>query len=168
MSATTSLGLTALAYPVGKSDSQITVASTTGITAGMRLFIDRELMSVVGPGPAGTKVFDVRRGVDGTTASRHDAASPMFIGAGEHFYTVDPQGMPPNAALVNPYVNIRTGDVLGDPGRHRSVCDDASLVAEAGRGLSEWVLLATALVCRSDESRRNECPRFSIPLPLRI
>ena len=111
MAATTTLGVTSLSYPVDKSSPQITVASTAGITAGISLYIDRELMSVVGPGPSGTNVINVRRGIGGTRATRHTAAAPMFVGSGDQFYFYDPQGPPPMAVLVYPHINVLTGDI---------------------------------------------------------
>ncbi len=109
MPATTTLSITSLAAPCGKDDPQIKVASTSGITAGMRLFIDRELMSVVSLGVS--TLVNVRRGVDGTLATAHTAAFPMYIGAADQFYNFDPQGKPPEAVLVSPHINVLTGDV---------------------------------------------------------
>jgi len=112
MAATTTLGVTSLESPISENETQVKVASTSGITAGMRLYADRELMSVVSPGPAGTSTFIVRRGVDGTLATKHTAAVPVFVGSGECFFSTDPQGTPPYASLVLPYINVRSGDIF--------------------------------------------------------
>jgi hypothetical protein len=69
-------------------------------------------MSVVRPGPADTSTFIVRRGVDGTLATKHTAAVPVFIGSGENFFSTDPQGAPAFASLVLPYINVRSGDIF--------------------------------------------------------
>lgn len=116
MPATVTLSTTTIASPVGRNDAQVKVASTSGLTPGIRLFVDRELMQVVSLGVS--SLVNVRRGVDGTAADRHNANSTVYIGAGDQFYTYDPTGVPPDAILVSPWINVRTGDIWlaeGDP-----------------------------------------------------
>jgi DNA processing protein len=67
MPATVTLATTTLAEPVDASAGSIKVASTSSLTAGIRLFVDRELMSVVSLG-LGSRV-NVARGVDGIAHS---------------------------------------------------------------------------------------------------
>jgi hypothetical protein len=109
MPASTTLSTTTFTKPVGRSDSQVRVASTSGITAGMRLFVDRESMSVVSLGVS--TLVNVRRGVDGTLARDHDTAVPVYIATGEQLFEYDPQGWPAEAIMVSPHINVRTGDV---------------------------------------------------------
>lgn len=109
MPATYTLGQTTFSAPVGKSDIKVRVASTSGIVTGMRLWVDRELMSVTSLDVS--TLVNVRRGVDGTLATAHDTASPVYVGTGEQFSETDPQGWPSEATLVSPHINIRTGDV---------------------------------------------------------
>ncbi len=108
--ATYTLGTTNFAKPVGKFDSQVYVASTSGLVAGMRLFADRELMSVTSL--AGfANLVNVRRGVDGTAAERHGTEVTVYSGAADQFYRQDPEGQPRTDLLVTPWINVRTGDV---------------------------------------------------------
>lgn len=109
MPATVTLSTTTLSTPVGTSEKQIEVASTSGLTEGTRLWIDRELMSVVSLG-VGNWV-NVRRGVDGTNASAHASTATVYIGRADQFYSSDPVGSPPDAVLVSPYINTRSGEV---------------------------------------------------------
>ena len=113
MPATVTLSTTTLQYSVGKSDAQIKVASSTGLTADTRLYVDRELMSVVSVGlTAGNYTqVNVRRGVDGTTASPHSSSATITIGRGDQFYDSDPAGAPNEAVLVSPYINVVDGTV---------------------------------------------------------
>lgn len=110
MPATYTLSTTTFASPVGKFDRQVKVASTSGLSAGMRLFSDRELMSVESlPGYA--NLVEVRRGVDGTAAQRHGTDATVYTGTPDKFFSFDPQGMPHEAVLVSPHINVLTGDV---------------------------------------------------------
>ncbi len=110
MAATVTLSTTTFAVPVKKSDAQVKVASTSGLTPGMRLFVDRELMRVVSLGVS--SLVNVLRGVDGTAAEQHGTDATVYIGAGDQFYSYDPTGAPLDAVLVSPWINIRTGDVF--------------------------------------------------------
>lgn len=110
MPATTTLATTTLNQSCGASDSQIKVASTSGLTAGIRLWVDRELMSVVSLGAVSPWV-NVRRGVDGTAGAAHSLGSTLTVGSADQFYESDPVGAPPNVVLVSPWINVRSGDV---------------------------------------------------------
>ena len=117
MPATVTLSSTTLATGTGASDKQIKVSSTSGLTAGIRLFIERELMSVVSLG-VGTWV-NVLRGVDGTAATAHPIAATAWIGRADQFYQTDPVGRPPMSPPVSPHINVRNGVVWfaqGDAG----------------------------------------------------
>lgn len=121
MPATVTLSTTTLTESVGASVQQIKVASTSGLTPGLRLFVGGELMEVVGLG-IDTWV-DVLRGRDGTAGVAHDSGMTIYIGRADQFYSFDPVGSPPNAIPVSPYINITTGAVWfarGDtlPGEH--------------------------------------------------
>lgn len=109
MPATVTLSTTTLVNPANRGESQIKVASTSGLTSGVRLFVDKELMSVVSLGVS--PWVNVRRGVDGTAAQDHDSSATVYVGDASSFYSFDPQGAPPEAILVSPWINVRTGDV---------------------------------------------------------
>ena len=109
MPATTTLSSTTLQASVGRSDRQVLVASTSGLAAGVRLWVDSELMSVVGLG-VGNWVY-VRRGVDGTAGAHHDSSATITIGRADQFYDHDPVGAPPEAIPVSPYINVINGTV---------------------------------------------------------
>lgn len=109
MPATVTLGTTTLLSPVLQGDAQITVASLSGLFPGIFLYVDRELMAVNGFG-VGTQV-NVRRGVDGTIATPHTSGSTMYIGRGDQFYDLSPEGVPIASIPVSPYINVRTGQI---------------------------------------------------------
>lgn len=111
MAATVTLSTTTLTYAANDSDSAVILGSTSGITSGVRLYIDRELLTVISLGLAtnlGTSV-NVLRGVDGTGSSRHPSGSTVTIGRGDQFYASDPAGLPPDVVLVSPWINVITG-----------------------------------------------------------
>jgi hypothetical protein len=115
MSATVTLSTTTLAQPVSSTANEIKVASTSGLTAGKRLFVDGEAMSVVG------LLVDpwvkVTRGVDGTRGAAHSSSLTVYIANGDQLYTKDPAGIPPAAIQVSPWINLRNGKVwfaMGD------------------------------------------------------
>lgn len=109
MAATVTLSTTTLKAPASAGATSVNVASTSGITPGLRLWIDRELMAVERLGVS--TLVHVRRGVDGTAAAPHSSAAVVTIGRGDQFYAVDPVGTPPHAIPVSPYINVMTGDV---------------------------------------------------------
>lgn len=110
MPATVTLSTTTLVDSVTAGASSIKLASTSGLTPGTRLFVDRELMSVVG------LLVDpwvkVLRGVDGSSAAPHSSSATVTIGRADQFYGTDPQGAPPSEFPVSPYINVVSGDVF--------------------------------------------------------
>ena len=113
MPATVTLTSTTLLQTVGVSDSQVVLASTTGLVPGMCLFVDRELMGFLGFGPASSlgTLVNVRRGLDGTTAQAHSSTVTVYIGTPDQFYHQDPWGRPDATTLVSPWINVRNGAV---------------------------------------------------------
>src|SRR5688572_27572506 len=105
MPATVTLGTTTLASPVDRSAGEVRVASTSGLTPGLRLFVEGEQMEVV------RLLVDswvsVRRGVDGTKGVAHPSSSTVYIGRGDQFFMSDPVGIPPGTVLVSPHINLR-------------------------------------------------------------
>jgi hypothetical protein len=117
MPATVTLSSTTLATGTGAADPQIKVSSVSGLTPGIRLFVDGELMSVVSLG-LGTSV-NVRRGVDGTASAAHPQMATVWIGRADQFYSTDPVGQPAASIPVSPYINAANGSVWfaqGDSG----------------------------------------------------
>lgn len=108
--ATYLLTSTTFTQPVAASDSQVVLASTSGITPGVALFVNREQLIVerlTGIGNAAV----VRRGQNGTETRAHSTGDTVWIGSPDWFYTSDPQGNAPNPVRVSPHINILTGDV---------------------------------------------------------
>lgn len=115
MPATVTLASTLLVNPLSPADIIVCLASGTGVTPGLRLFADRELMTVIGPAPAnstGAVCFYVLRGRDGTMAQAHDSGSTTWIGRGDQFYEQDPEGAPFEVVLVSPWINVRNGRIF--------------------------------------------------------
>lgn len=116
MPATVTLGTTTLSVPVGVSETQIKVASISGILPGYRLWIGEELMAVQGFGVE--TYVNVRRGVDGTASAPHASSATVYIGQAHQFYSTDPVGLPNDAIPVSPYINVLNGKLWfarGDP-----------------------------------------------------
>jgi len=113
MPATVTLTSTTLLQTVGASDSQVILASTTGVLPGLRLFVDREMMRVVSLGPTGSlgQLVNVRRGVDSTASAAHSSTSTVWIGTPDQFYYFDPVGRPDATTLVSPWINVRNGAI---------------------------------------------------------
>lgn len=113
MAATNTLATTTLVEAVSPSATSIKVASSSGLVAGVRLWVDKELMSVSGLGvPTSTyATVNVKRGVDGTSSHRHSATAVITYGRADQFYQTDPQGAPPQEVFVSPHINVLTGTV---------------------------------------------------------
>lgn len=109
MPATVTLSQTTLTEGVDSLARQVRVASTSGLTAGTRLYVDTELMSVVSLGV--DSWVNVLRGVDGTSTAPHSSGSTITIGRGDQFYGTDPVGAPPPEIPVSPYINVVNGTV---------------------------------------------------------
>lgn len=113
MAATVTLSTTTLVAPVAPDSTSIVVASTTGISEGLGLFADAELMSVVSiglPTRGGTAV-NVLRGRGGSTSQNHSSGATVYIGRSDQFYSQDPVGAPGAVVLVSPWINVTNGRV---------------------------------------------------------
>lgn len=111
MPATVTLSTTALTNGINPRDQEFRLNSYSGILPGYRLFVDRELMTVVSVRSDSNGV-DVTRGVDGTAATDHSSSAVVTIGKADQFYQSDPQGAPAGAIEVSPYINTRNGKVF--------------------------------------------------------
>lgn len=110
MPATVTLSTTRLLTELKASESLVRVASTSGLIPDTHLFIDGELMRVVGPDVASSGVY-VQRGVGGTAASNHDPGATAYIGTADQFFATDPVGSPPETILVSPWINVLSGAI---------------------------------------------------------
>lgn len=108
MQATTTLATTAFLSTVGASDTQVNLASTSGIVPGVFLYANREAFKVVALTGVGNYVA-VLRGRDGTATQPHGTGETVYIARGDQLYQSDPMGLPPAAIPVNPYINVLTG-----------------------------------------------------------
>ena len=113
MAATVTLASTTLAAVVNESDTAVNVASTTGISKGIGLFVENELMSVVSVGlPSGNgTMVNVLRGRGATAQRRHSNGATVYIGRPDQFYSTDPVGTPGTVVQVSPYINTTNGTV---------------------------------------------------------
>jgi len=109
MPATVTLSTTTLLESVGPSNRQIKVASTSGLTPGIQLYTDGELMEVVSL--AVDPWVNVLRGRGGTAGKAHDSDNTVYIGRADQFYEKDPQGSPENVIAVSPYINVVNGSI---------------------------------------------------------
>lgn len=106
--ATYTLATTTFKSAVAASDSTIYLTSTTGVYPGIRLYANRELMTVDRLTGISTGVV-VLRGQHGTATRAHSTAEAVYIGAGDQFFADDPVGLPPNPPKVSPRINVLTG-----------------------------------------------------------
>jgi hypothetical protein len=109
MAATVTLATTTLTFGVGPSDTRIAVASTSGMVPGIRLWLDRELMTFLRLDV--TPWVLVARGADGTASAPHSSTTTITLGRADQFYSVDPVGAPDATVLVQPYINVVNGTV---------------------------------------------------------
>lgn len=109
MPATVTLSSTTLADGINDSATRISVASTSGLIPGLRLYIEGELLTVLRL-DVDPWVF-VTRGVDGTSSSAHSAGALAYIGRADQFYSGPPVGRPQNAIPVSPYIDVINGKV---------------------------------------------------------
>lgn len=107
MPATVTLSTTTLSASSGATDDTVSLASTDGVLAGTRLYMDREMLEV--RSLVNTTRVSVVRGLDGTPSTRHANGAQVTIGTPDQFYLTDPPGMPPSEVLVSPWINILTG-----------------------------------------------------------
>lgn len=117
MPATTTLTSTTLAAELDATARLVMLASTSGLSAGQFLFIENELMQVLGLDvPSGG--VNVLRGQGGTPAGYHEPGATVYAGSGDQFYRTDPVGSPKEIILVSPWINVSNGSVWfaqGDP-----------------------------------------------------
>lgn len=109
MPATVTLSTTTLGASAGVSDNLIKLASTAGLKVGIYLYIDGELMRVLGLDV--DPWVKVTRGMDGTAAAPHPSTATVYYGEAYQFYQTDPVGRPPAAIPVSPYINVINGTV---------------------------------------------------------
>lgn len=113
MPAAVTLATTMLMSGINDDTRDICVASAAGLAPGTRLFIDRELFSVVSVGVTTSMATCLvcQRGVDGTSAVPHAPGATVTIGNASQFYGTDPVGVPPIGIPVSPYINVKNGTV---------------------------------------------------------
>jgi hypothetical protein len=121
---TFTLTTTNFAADVSANDSQVLLASTTGVVPGVALYCGREQMIVDRLTGISTYAV-VRRGVNGTETRAHSNADVVWVGSTDLFFFQDPQGQVPNPPRVAPHINVLTGVVWyvqGDelPGAQRT------------------------------------------------
>lgn len=105
--------------------SVVTLASVTGIIGPIQgspqtyIYIDNELMAVVGVPNTATLQVPVQRGFNSTQATPHVSGTMVLVGAPFQFYAQDPTGAGVNTSGYNtcnslaiqstPYLNFTTG-----------------------------------------------------------
>jgi hypothetical protein len=108
--AQTPLTQTTLSAAITSGQTQITVASATGVTAtSTLLFVDKEALFVEA---ANGTVLTVQRGASGTRASQHVSGAGVLLGPPNAFVSVDPQGQCTAGSGVfqyKPVVNVTNG-----------------------------------------------------------
>lgn len=102
------LASTTLARRCDHKTTLVKFSSTSGLTPGTCVWVDRELMSVVSLDV--DPWVNVKRGIGGSAASAHSPFATVLIGTPDQFFNSDPVGMPDRVTLVSPYVNVLTGD----------------------------------------------------------
>lgn len=132
MQATYTLTTTTFTAPVGASDTQVNLGSTSGITPGVFLFANRELLKVVRLTGIGNMAV-VLRGQEGTSSVAHGTGETVYLAQGYQLFAVDPVGLPVGATLANPYINVANGIVWAIQG------DDIG----AGIGARSWQPVTT-------------------------
>jgi len=124
MPATVTLATTTLAEGVDDHTNRVKLTATAGVLSGLRLYLDGELATVLRLDVDPWVI--VTRGVDGSNAMSHAAGATVYIGRADQFYASPPEGRPPAAVLVSPYIDIVAGKVYFAQG-------DASPTASAPR-----------------------------------
>jgi hypothetical protein len=104
------LTTTTFTAPVAASDTQVIVASTSGIVPGVFLFANRELFKVVRATGIGN-AFVVLRGQEGTHTRDHGTGETIYLAQGYQLFVTDPQGLPPTVTFANPHINVVSGTV---------------------------------------------------------
>lgn len=111
MQALFTLATTTFLTPVTATDTQVNLASTSGISPGVFLFANRELLKVVGLTGVGNYA-SVLRGQEGTATRAHGAgAETIYLAQGYQLFSSDPQGLPGANIFANPHINVLNGTV---------------------------------------------------------
>lgn len=84
-------------------------SALTGVAIGYGLWVDRELLTVIGA--AVGAYVPVIRGQGGSTAAVHNYGATVYMGTLDKFYTTNPTGVPPTPPLVTPWINTATGQM---------------------------------------------------------
>ena len=101
---------TTLSAAIDKDQTVFTVASGTGITAGMTAFVDREAMRITS---ISTATLTVTRGREGTRNNSHASGTTIYVDLNEYFSTYDRSGSCTSTSeVVLPVVNVKTGDIF--------------------------------------------------------
>lgn len=135
--ATVTLSTTTFNATVEPGDTKLIMGSTSGLAPGVHLCVDRELIAIDRLTGLGNEVV-VKRGQDGTAASRHATNTPVYIGRADQFYSTDPVGLPPAVLPVSPYINVRAGRIwvaMGDdlgPGNAGRIWAEVTTAMSAG------------------------------------
>ncbi len=105
------LATTNFGSAVSASDTLVSLASTSGVSSGVFLFANRELLQVSGIAPNG--LVSVLRGKEGTATRAHSTNETVYIAQGYQLFDTDPQGtLAPGAVpLSNPHINVQNGTV---------------------------------------------------------
>lgn len=111
MAATVTLATTTLAAPCMAGDKELLLTSLAGVTPGVCLYIDRELIRVIDTSSLPVNWVIARRGIDGTAVTAHGGLAVVTIGNSDQFYDRDPSGAPSVAVPVQPWINVRNGSV---------------------------------------------------------
>jgi len=146
MPATVTLATTTLTLAVGASDGRMCFASTAGMTPGVRLFLDGEMVTVIRLDVDPWVL--VSRGVDGTEGNPHSAGSTVYIGRADQFFQGPPIGTPPAAIPVSPYIDTLSGTVYFAQG-------DASSSGSANRWWQAQTTTRNDAVLGSRSSTQN-------------
>lgn len=134
--ATVTLATTTTTARIAPGDTLITLASLSGVTPGVGLFIDAELLVVASPvRPNG--LVPVLRGREGSASGVHAAGATVTIGRLDQFYGTDPVGVPPLPPPVLPYINVVNGSVW------QPVGDEAG-PSQDGRSWQKQIAVITA------------------------
>lgn len=104
MPATVTLSTTTLSAPADAHQSIVNLTSTSGVTPGLRLYVDGEVMTVLTL--LTSPMVKVIRGVDGTRGAAHPTSTTVYIAEAHQLYSKDPVGAPPDAILVSPWINV--------------------------------------------------------------
>ncbi len=122
MGASETLSTVTLAQEVDANALEVRLVSSEGLTPGLRLYFDRELMEITFLHDSGR--VTVRRGSDATFGAAHASGIDGFVGRADQFFSSDPLGIPAQSVSVTPYINAISGTVWLNQG------DDARVIGD--------------------------------------